>query len=107
MATPVLDESAATVTVCAVLKLLGVNVSVPPELTDRPVLPEVRATVTVTFEEGAVDSDTPNVPVEPCVTDSDVGLATTLGEVAGLTVTETAEDVAVLPPASKASAVSE
>ena len=79
----------------------------PPELTDRPVLPEVRATVTVTVEVGAVDSDTPKVPVEPCVTDSEAGLATTAGVVAGLTVTETAEEVAVPPLASKASAVSE
>src|SRR5580692_10731637 len=107
VAAPVLDESAAIVTVCAVAKLAGVNVSVPPELTDRPVLPEVRLTVTVTLAEGAVDRDTPNVPVAPCVTDSDVGLATTLGVVAGLTVTETAEEVAVLPLASNASAVSE
>jgi len=107
VALPVLDESAAIVTVCAVAKLLGVNVSVPPELTDRPVLPEVRATVTVTLEVGAVDSETPKVPVEPCVTGSEVGLATTAGVVAGLTVTETAEEVAVVPVASKASAVSE
>ncbi len=47
------------------------------------------------------------MPVPPCVTDSDVGLATTLGVVAGLTVTDTAEEVAVVPLASNASAVSE
>src|SRR5690242_4267864 len=95
VAVPVPDESAAIVTVCAVAKLLGVNVSVPPEPTDSPVLPEVRLTVTVTLDVGAVDSDTPNVPVLPWVTDSEVGLATTLGVLAGLTVTATAEDVAV------------
>jgi hypothetical protein len=107
VAAPVLEESPATVTVCAVAKLAGVNVSVPPEETESPVLPEVRLTVTVTFELGAVESDTPKVPVDPCVTDSDVGLATTAGVVTGLTVTETAEDVAVVPLASNASAVSE
>ena len=107
VAAPVLEESAARVTVCAVAKLAGVKVSVPPELTDRPLLPEARLTVTVTFEVGAVDSDTPNVPVPPWATDSDTGLATMLGLVAGLTVTETAEDVAVVPLASNASAVSE
>ena len=64
--------------------------SEPPELTDSPVLPEVRATVTVTFDVGAVDSETPKVPVEPWVTDSEAGLATTAGVVAGLTVTERA-----------------
>jgi hypothetical protein len=84
-----------------------VNVSVPPEDTDSPVLPEVRLTVTVTFELGAVDSETPKVPADPWVTDSDAGLATTAGVVAGLTVTGTAEDVAVVPLASNASAVSE
>jgi len=84
-----------------------VNVSVPPELTDRPLLPDARLTVTVTFDVGAVDSDNPNVPDPPWATDSDVGLATMLGLVAGLTVTDTAEDVALAPLESNASAVSE
>jgi hypothetical protein len=64
-------------------------------------------TVTVTLDVGAVECDTPNVPVEPWAIDSDVGLATTLGVVAALTVIEMADEVAVLPLASNASAVSE
>jgi len=107
VAAPVLEASAAMVTVCAVAKLPGVKVSVAPELTDSPVLPDVRLTVTVTLDVGAVDSDTPKVPLPPWATDSAVGLATTLGVLEGFTVIGTAEDVAVVPAASKASAVSE
>ena len=44
-------------------------------MTDRPVLPDVRLVVTVTLLAGAADSETPTVPVLPCVTDSEVWLA--------------------------------
>ena len=47
-------------------------------MTVSPLSPDVRVVVTVTFADGAADSDSPNVPVEPCVTDSVVGLATML-----------------------------
>ena len=50
-----------------------------PPVTDRPVLPEVRATATVTFAVGAWLSVTPNVPVVPCVTDSVDGVAMMAG----------------------------
>ncbi len=78
VALPVLELSALTVTVCAVAKLDGVNVRVPPPVTVSPLSPEVRVVVTVTFADGAADSDSPNVPVEPCFTDTAVGLATML-----------------------------
>ncbi len=106
-AEPVLVASALMVTFCAVLKLLGVKVSVPPALTDRPVLPEVRLTATVTFAVGARFRVTPKLPVWPWVTERDVGLATTEGLVMAMTVTDTADDVAVLPLASVARADSE
>jgi hypothetical protein len=63
IAAPVLELSAVIVTLCAVPKFDGVNVSELPLVTDRPVFPEVRATDTVTFDDGAEDSDTPTVPV--------------------------------------------
>ncbi len=65
VAAPLLELSAVTVTLCAVAKLAGVNVSELPAVTDRPVFPEVRATDTVTFADGAEDSDIPTVPVPP------------------------------------------
>src|SRR5690348_7535699 len=61
VAAPVPEASAETVTFCAVAKLAGVNVSDAPPDTDRPVLPEVRAVVTVTFADGAEDSEIPTV----------------------------------------------
>ena len=44
VAAPVLDESAAIVTFCAVFQLVGVKVRLAPALGDRPVLPDVRPT---------------------------------------------------------------
>jgi hypothetical protein len=78
-AEPVPDASAVRVTVCAVFQFDGVKVSVPPPVTDRPVLPLARAVVTVTFDAGCVDSDTAYVPDLPCWTPSWVGEATTAG----------------------------
>ena len=51
------------------------KVSEDPPVTDRPVLPAVRAVVTVTFAAGAADSEIPTVPVVPWVTDSEVEVA--------------------------------
>jgi hypothetical protein len=79
VAAPLLELSALIVTLCAVAKFDGVNVSEPPAVTDRPVLPEVRATDTVTFEDGAEDSDTPTVPVPPWVMVCEVGVTIRLG----------------------------
>jgi hypothetical protein len=79
VAAPLLELSAVIVTLCAVAKLVGVNVSELPAVTDRPVFPEVLATATVTFEDGAEDSDIPTVPVVPCVMVCDVGVTTRLG----------------------------
>ena len=76
VAWPVLDASAVKVTACAVAKLAGVKVSEDPPVTDRPVLPAVRAVVTVTFAAGAADSERPTVPVVPWVTDSAGDVAT-------------------------------
>jgi hypothetical protein len=71
--TPVPLELAVTVTVCAVEKFDGVNVS---EVGDSvsPVLP-LAAMVTVSFEVGACDSASENVPVLPWVTFRLVGVA--------------------------------
>jgi hypothetical protein len=80
MAAPVLLASAAMVTFWAVFQLAGVKVSVPPELTDRPELPDVLLTVTDTLEAGAADSSMPTVPVAPWGTESDAGLASTEGD---------------------------
>jgi hypothetical protein len=63
VAAPLLELSAVIVTFCAAAKFDGVNVSVLPAVNDKPVFPEVRATDTVTFEDGAEDSDIPTVPV--------------------------------------------
>lgn len=57
-AEPVPEESAVTVTFCAVLQLDGVNVSDEPPATDRPELPLARAVVTVTLPLGCEDSFT-------------------------------------------------
>ena len=67
------------VTSWAVPQLEEVNVSVAPEPTDRPGLPDVRLTVTVTVEAGGAESVTPKVPLEPCGTDSAAGAATMRG----------------------------
>ena len=95
LAVPVLEESAVMVTSCAVFQSAGVKVRVPPEVTDMPLLPEVKSTVTVTAEVGAADSLTPKVPVEPCATDRTAGAATMAGGAAGCT-----SIVTVLPGAS-------
>src|SRR5690348_7769411 len=79
VAWPVPVALAEIVTFCAVAKLAGVNVRLAPPDTDRPVLPEVRAVDTVTFDEGAEDRLIPTVPLAPCWTFSDVALATRLG----------------------------
>ncbi len=73
------EASAVSVTVCAVDQLLGVKVSVPPEVTDSPVLPEVRVVVTVTFALGWLDSFTVKLPVLPWFTESVTGVAVTAG----------------------------
>src|SRR6185437_14254585 len=78
VATPVLELSAVIVTVWGVPKLDGVNVSEPPPVTESPVFPDVLVVVSVTFEVGAADNETANVPVLPCVADSEVGFATML-----------------------------
>ena len=75
VALPVPPLSAVNVTFCAVAKLAGVKVSDDPPLTLSPVLPEVRAVLTVTFAEGAADSEMPTVPVWLWATDSVVALA--------------------------------
>ena len=79
VADPVLELSAVTVTLCGEEKLAGVNVSEPPAVTDRPVFPEVRAVVTVTFPEGALDSEMPTVPMDPWVMFCVVGFTTMVG----------------------------
>ncbi len=68
-----------TVTFCAVFQLAGVKVSEAPPVTDSPVLPSVRAVVTVTFAAGCFESCTANVPDLLCWTPSCVGEATTAG----------------------------
>jgi hypothetical protein len=55
-----------------------VNVKLAPPVTDSPVLPEVRAVLTVTLDDGAADSEIPTVPLAPCCTVSEVELATRL-----------------------------
>lgn len=68
VALPVPEESAAMVTGCAVLQFDGVKVSDEPLETDRPALPSVRATLTVTSALGCFDSFTENVPDLACWT---------------------------------------
>ena len=79
VAAPLLELSAVIVTLCAVAKFDGVNVSELPAVTDRPVFPEVLATDTVTFADGAEDSDIPTVPVVPCVMVCEAGVTIRLG----------------------------
>src|SRR5215469_15630055 len=85
VAAPVLEEPAVMVRSWAVFQSAGVKVSVPPEVTDRPLLPVVKLTVRVTVDAGAAESVTPTVPVEPCTTDRAAGAATMAGGVAGCT----------------------
>ena len=85
VAVPVLEESAVMVTSWAVFQSAGVKVSVPPEVTDRPLLPVAKLTVTVTVNAGAAESLTPTVPVESCATGRAAGAATMAGGVAGCT----------------------
>ena len=85
VAVPVLEESAVMVTSWAVFQSDGVKISVPPEVTDRPLLPEVKCTVTVTVDVGAAESATPKVPAEPCATDRAAGAGTMTGGGAGCT----------------------
>ena len=95
VAAPLLELSAVIVTLCADAKLAGVNVSEVPAVTDRPVFPEVRATVTVTFADGAEDSDTPTVPVAPWVMFCEAGVTIRLGVplLAGTSVAVTTAEV--------------
>jgi hypothetical protein len=79
VAAPVLVLSAVTVTVCAVPKFDGVNVSELPAVTESPVFPDVRATVTVTFADGAADSEIPTVPVLPWLMFCEAGVTTRPG----------------------------
>ncbi len=105
VALPVPEESAVTVTGCAVFQFDGVKVSEDPLVTDKPVLPAVRATPTVTFALGCVDSFTENVPDLPCCTPSWLGEATTAGPEA--TVMPTGVEAADAPRLSYAFATSE
>ena len=52
------------------------NVSAAPALTVSPVFPALRRTVTVTFADGAADSDTPNTSPVPCATENRCGATT-------------------------------
>ncbi len=104
-AEPVPEESAATVTRCAVLQLDGVKVRVAPEDTDSPVLPLARAVVTVTFAFGCLESFTSKAPDSPWRTPSWDGLATTAGPAA--TVMPTGVEEAEAPRLSYAFATSE
>src|SRR5438105_11111615 len=79
VALPVPVALAEKVTFCAVAKLAGVNVRVPPPLTERPVLPEVLAVVTVTLAVGAADREMPTVAEAPWTIDSEVWLAMMVG----------------------------
>ena len=95
---------AATVTVCGVLQLAVVKVSVPPADTVRSGSVLLPATVTVTLAAGCEESATVNVPVWPCWTVSVVGLTTML---APSTVIATGLDVVVWFRLSVATAVTE
>ncbi|CAM5251103.1 hypothetical protein SVIOM74S_05854 [Streptomyces violarus] len=57
----------------------GVKVSEAPPVTDRPELPLALADVTVTLEDGCLDSFTSYVPDLPDWTPSWTGEATTVG----------------------------
>jgi len=69
----------------AVFQSEAVKVSVPPEVTARPVLPEVKLTMTVMVEVGAAESITLNVPADPCATVRAAGTATMANAAAGCT----------------------
>src|ERR1700733_10242255 len=74
---PVPELFAVIVTFCAVAKFDGVNVSDVGDSVS-PVFP-LAAIDTVTFEDGAEDSDIPTVPVLPCVMFCDAGVTSMLG----------------------------
>jgi hypothetical protein len=95
VALPVPEASAVMVTFCGVDQFDGVKVSVPPPVTDRPVFPELRAVVTVTFAVGAEDSTTASVPLAPCARFSALGVTVTVG--AAVTVIPTGAEVVVAP----------
>ena len=75
VAAPVPDELAATVTGCGRFQLLDDSVMELPADTDRPLLPEVLATLTVIGVAGDADSETPNTSLVPWATENDGGLA--------------------------------
>jgi hypothetical protein len=82
---------AVTVTVCGVLKLAEVNVSVVGDAVS-PVFP-LDAMVTVSLDVGAADSATVNVPVVLWATDNVPGVATIDGVFVAVSVAVTAVDV--------------
>jgi hypothetical protein len=96
---PVLLALAVTVTVCGVLKLDEVNVSVVGDAVS-PVLPDA-ATVTVSVPVGAADSARVNVPVPLCCTFRLVGVALIVGLVTTVSATDTDADVTPVPEAVK------
>jgi len=93
VACPVLEPSAVIDTACPLLKLEGVKVRLVGDAV-RPVLPEVLATDTVTFEEGAEDSETATVPVLLCVIVCEAGVTIMLTWLAvGFSVAVTTAEV--------------
>ncbi len=105
VAEPVPAASAVSVTVCAVAQLAGVKVRLAPPVTERPVLPAVRAVVTVTFAVGCEESFSAKVPVLPCATETLVGTAEMAGPAA--TVMPAGVDSPVAPVLSYAFAYTE
>jgi hypothetical protein len=78
VAAPVLDEFAATVTGWGRFQLLDESVIELPELTDRPVSPDVLATLTEMLDVGSSLSDTPNTSLCPCDTENVAGFASSI-----------------------------
>jgi hypothetical protein len=89
--TPVPVALADTVTVCAVLKLDGVNVRLVGDAV-RPAFPD-EARLTVTFAVGALDSARVKVPVPLWVTFRLVGVAMIDGVVTVVSCAVTVADV--------------
>jgi hypothetical protein len=75
VAAPVPEELAATVTGCGRFQSLDDSVMELPDDTDKPLLPEVLATLTVIGVVGDADSETPNTSLVPWATENDGGLA--------------------------------